>query len=325
MFYIYEWFNVDTNEVFYVGKGVYNRYKVKKRNKKFNEYLENNNCDVRIIERYENELMCFKREEELIEEYKNKGQCQCNLIFGGNGGVKNYWTKELKEKMSKENPMKSKEQRKRMSINNPMKNPEIAKKVGLTQRKRYSINNKTFIGLTEIAEYYNITYSLAHYWAKRGATNLGEKIEIIENKKPIYDVKKDKCYILFRNKKFNSIRELSEKENIPYKTIENWLKKGFSSKGEYIRYSNDEKEYVYIKPNKTHTNKPIIVNGKFYNSILDASKELNISWLTLKSYLEKKGNRNLKKYKNLICEYANQHPSHTNSDKSSVEGSTTNE
>lgn len=31
MFYIYEWFNVDTNEVFYVGKGVYNRYKVKKK------------------------------------------------------------------------------------------------------------------------------------------------------------------------------------------------------------------------------------------------------------------------------------------------------
>lgn len=33
MFYIYEWYNTDTNEVFYVGKGVYNRYKVKRRNK----------------------------------------------------------------------------------------------------------------------------------------------------------------------------------------------------------------------------------------------------------------------------------------------------
>ena len=34
----------------------------------------------------------------------------------------------MKQKMSKENPMKSKKQRQRMSINNPMKNPEIAQK-----------------------------------------------------------------------------------------------------------------------------------------------------------------------------------------------------
>ena len=92
--------------------------------------------------------------------------------------------------------------------------------------------------------------------------------------------------------------KISEKENITYRTIENWLKKGFSSKGEYIRYSNDKKEYIYVKPNKTHNNRQIIVNGKFYNSILDASKELNISWTTLKSYLEKKPNNNSIKYKN---------------------------
>lgn len=26
-FYVYEWYNIDTNEVFYVGKGCGNRYK----------------------------------------------------------------------------------------------------------------------------------------------------------------------------------------------------------------------------------------------------------------------------------------------------------
>ena len=32
-FYVYEWFNIDTNEVFYVGKGRGKRYKeVKRRN-----------------------------------------------------------------------------------------------------------------------------------------------------------------------------------------------------------------------------------------------------------------------------------------------------
>ena len=325
MFYIYEWFNVDTKEVFYVGKGVYNRYKVKRRNKKFNEYLQKNKCDVRIIEQYENELLCFKREEELIENYKKIGQCQCNLIFGGNGGVKTYWTKEMKEKMSRENPMKSKEQRQRMSINNPMKNPEIAKKVGEKHNKPFYIGIKKFNNLREASDYYKVASTTISCWIKVGKNSKGETCYHVKSEnKPIIS-NKEKCYILFRNKKFNSIRELSEKENIPYKTVENWLKKGFSSKGEYIRYSNDKKEYIYIKPNKTHSNRQIIVNGKFYNSILDASKELNINWGTLKSYLENKRNNNLIKYKNLICEYVNQQPSHMNSDKSSVEGSTTNE
>ena len=36
MFYVYEWFIVETNFVFYVGKGCRNRYKVRKHNKLFN-------------------------------------------------------------------------------------------------------------------------------------------------------------------------------------------------------------------------------------------------------------------------------------------------
>ena len=29
MYYVYEWYNVDTGEILYVGKGTGNRYKVK--------------------------------------------------------------------------------------------------------------------------------------------------------------------------------------------------------------------------------------------------------------------------------------------------------
>ena len=324
MFYIYEWFNIKTNEVFYVGKGVYNRYKVKKRNKFFNEYIKNNECNVRIIEYYEDELMCFKREEELIEQYKKIGQCQCNCVFGGCGGVKTYWTKEMKEKMSRENPMKSEKQRQRMSKYNPMKNSEISMKVGKKHWKPFYIGNTRFNNLQEASKYYNKDKTTISYWLKKGISSSGEKCYHIINEelKPII-LNKEKCYILFRNKKFNSIRELSEKEHIPYKTIENWLKKGFSSKGEYIRYSNDKKNYIYIKPNKTHTNKVIKINGKIYNSILEASKKLKISCVTLRKILNNKGKTY--KYKNLNCEYVNQQPSYMNTDKSNIEGSTTNE
>ena len=306
MFYIYEWFNKKTGEVFYVGKGTYNRYKVKKRNKFFNEYIKNNECDVRIIERYENELMCFKREEELINQYKKLGQCQCNCVFGGCGGVKAYWTKEMKTKMSKENPMKSKEQRQRMSIDNPMKNPKVAKKVGESHSKPFYVGNNKFKNLKEASDYYNMTQTTISGWIKRGKNPNGDICyHIKEEKKPIM-IEKEPCYILFRNKKFDSIRELSEKENIPYKTIENWLKKGFSSKGEYIRYSNDKKEYTYVKPNKTHRNKPIKVNNIIFNSINDAAKHYNVSYQTMKNLL--KGKKTYK-CKHLKCEYVNQQPS----------------
>ena len=325
MFYIYEWYNTDTNEVFYVGKGVYNRYKVKRRNKKFNEYISNNNCDVRIIKYYDDELMCFKKEEELISYYKSIGQCQCNCVFGGCGGARDNWTKELREKMSKENPMKSKTQKERMSIYNPMKNPEIAKKVGEKHSKPFYIGNIKFNNLKEASNYYKVSENTIGYWLKKGKNRNGDICKYVKiQDKPII-VNAEKCYIIFRDKHFKTIRELSENENIPYKTIENWLKKGFSSKGEYIRYSNDKKEYTYIKPNKVHNNIMITVNGVKYNSIQEASKKTKISCTTLRKRLRKSVNMSITKYKQLICEYVNQQPSHENSDKSIVEGSTTNE
>lgn len=306
MFYIYEWFNIDTNEVFYVGKGCYNRYKVKKRNSMFNEYIKNNNCDVRIVERYDDELMCFKREEELISYYQSLGQCKCNCRFGGCGGVKEYWTEEMKNKMSRENPMKAAEQRERMSRFNPMKDAQVAKRVGEKHRKPFYIGDNYFATQKDAAQFYSVAQATIYDWLKKGKNPHGEKCYFVNKSiKPI-KVFKDKCYIIFKGKKYKSMRELAEKENISSYTVSNWLKRGFSSRGEYIRYSNDNREYVYNPPNKSHNCKPIIVNGVIYNSISEASKILKICNNTLVSLL--KGN-NTYKYKNLTCRYVNQQPS----------------
>ena len=49
-FYVYEWYNVDTDEVFYVGKGCGKRYKeISRRNELFKEYYEKFNVDVRLL------------------------------------------------------------------------------------------------------------------------------------------------------------------------------------------------------------------------------------------------------------------------------------
>ena len=83
-FYVYEWFNTKTGEVFYVGKGHNKRYlEIKNRNKLFLEYIQNNPVDVRKI--YENltEEDAFKIEEEITEKYRKINQCQCCLAKGG--------------------------------------------------------------------------------------------------------------------------------------------------------------------------------------------------------------------------------------------------
>ena len=70
MFYVYEWYNVNTDEVFYVGKGIGNRYKqVSKRNQLFKEYYENNECSVRIIKNFELEKDAFSYENKSILEF----------------------------------------------------------------------------------------------------------------------------------------------------------------------------------------------------------------------------------------------------------------
>lgn len=48
-FYIYEWYRIDTGEIFYVGKGKGTRYTQKKnRSKMFRDYINKYNCYRRI-------------------------------------------------------------------------------------------------------------------------------------------------------------------------------------------------------------------------------------------------------------------------------------
>lgn len=94
-FYVYEWFNVDSGEVFYVGKGTKGRWKDKKsRNQYFKNYYNKHNCDVRKVKQNLTEEEAFSLEVEMIEEYKNKGECKCNLTIGGEGATFEEYSEE---------------------------------------------------------------------------------------------------------------------------------------------------------------------------------------------------------------------------------------
>ena len=143
MFYVYEWYNVNTEEIFYVGKGCGNRYKqVSKRNQLFKTYYENNECAVRIIKNFELEQDAFDYEKQRIGELKNINQCSCNIDEGGNGGVNFVWTPEMREYKSVYNPMKSEEQRGRMHQNNPMFNPRVVEQVVSKNPKSFATMEK---------------------------------------------------------------------------------------------------------------------------------------------------------------------------------------
>ena len=62
MFYVYEWYIVDTNEVFYVGKGTRNRYRVRKHNRYFDDFIRRYECDSRIVKEFESEQDAFEFE-----------------------------------------------------------------------------------------------------------------------------------------------------------------------------------------------------------------------------------------------------------------------
>lgn len=261
-FYVYEWFNKDNQEVFYVGKGCKNRKsQIRKRNKLFQDYYNTHNCDNRIIKYFDNEQEAFLFENKRIIELKQKNQCCCNLDDGGKGGVNFVWTNELRLYKSKFNPMKNKKQKERMSKNNPMKRPEIVEKVMAKKKKKVVLGNKVYSSLKELANNFNINDTTIQYWIKRG---YGRNFEI--------------CY-----------------------------------------YYGEEPKPFKIKTHDT-SSKPVIIDGIYFKNVRTGAKYIGVWSESLIRAI--KNNRLCKGHK---CEYANQQPSHTNTDKSSVEGSTTNE
>lgn len=102
-YYVYEWYIIDTNEVFYVGKGKNFRYRdIKNRNKFFKDMYSSHNCKVRKV--YENltEEEAFEKEIELIKYYKTNTNFRLTNQTDGGDGVSGWKpSQEFREKQSK--------------------------------------------------------------------------------------------------------------------------------------------------------------------------------------------------------------------------------
>lgn len=173
-FYVYEWFNIETNEVFYVGKGCGKRaYETHRRNKKFLNYIENNRVNVRIIKDNLSEEDAFKLEKITIEKYKEQQMCSANITSGGYGGCNFVWTNEMREYKSKYNPMKDEKQRERMQKNNPMADKEIAAKQHECLKRAVVINGIEYPSVIEAASSLGVVGPTITRWCQQGYNTKG--------------------------------------------------------------------------------------------------------------------------------------------------------
>lgn len=257
MFYVYEWYIKDTGEIFYVGKGCGKRYKVAyQRNQLFTNTIQQYDCESRIIKYFNNEKDAFQYEDERINQLKKQGLCKCNIHSGGAGGSSEYWTDQLRQEYSINNPMKDPEQRKRMAEQNPMKNKQTVQKVVEKKSKKIIINNIQYPSIKAVKEHYNVSYDVVIKWCKNGITSFGEQCRYADptqatiNKKQNHNVKP----IIVDGVRYNSCKEASEK-----------LKIGKSTLYSYLRGEVKNPKYICVYDNQQPS------QGNFNNSTLEGS------------------------------------------------------
>lgn len=100
MFYVYEHIRLDTNQVFYVGKGKNNRLKSKyDRNKYWHNIVNKVGFKaVKIFEHKDEELILLV-EIERIDQLKRLGTKLCNMTNGGEGTSGRVLSEESKRKI----------------------------------------------------------------------------------------------------------------------------------------------------------------------------------------------------------------------------------
>lgn len=318
MYYVYEWYIVETNEIIYVGKGTGRRYKVRKHNKFFNDMIIRYNCSSRIVREFEREKDAFEYEFDRILELKKIGQCVCNIYDGGFGGTSSWWTEDDRKKYSEKNVMKSEIQRKRMKEYNPMKNREIAEKTNAKKRKAVIIDDYEYKSIKEVCNNYCVSSSTVIEWCRKGKTANGEscRFKNLDCETYVYKNTGQKRSVTYNGVHYDSATQMARSLGIAQTTASRWCRNGVDPYGKPCCYDDDNRKTIVSMGSKSI---PVIVNNKWYPSKESARKDLNISAYTLTQLLD--GKLKDEKY---ICRYGNQQPSRGNTDISTSEGSTTN-
>lgn len=241
MFYVYEWYREDTQEVFYVGKGSKKRYLYKKHNRLFQNFIRTYPCRSRIVKYFENEEDAFIFEAEHISFLKTKNQAVCNIQRGGFGGSSSDWNEEKRVKYSEKNIMKRQEQRQRMIQNNPMKNKDVAIRVGLLHRRPIEINGEIYSSAGEASIVLNVHIDAIRYWCSVGGNRNGWVCRYLdEEQKQLQPRRYSNKAVIINGIKYNSVKEGAKAIDTAPETLIRAIKKNRKCKGYECRYDNQQ-------------------------------------------------------------------------------------
>lgn len=246
-YYVYEWYNAETNEVFYVGKGCRGRSgQVTRRNDKFKEYYNHHLCAVRKIAYFDDEDEALAYEHKTILAYKAQGQAIANLDDGGKGGCNFVWTEELRQYKSEHNPMKEEEQRQRMREQNPMFSAEIAEKVSNKISRAIIIDNQEYKNAREVSLVYQVSDSTIRNWCDAGHSPSGLKCNYKDEHNK--STRKRETYkssrwtgIYVDDVYYETLKDAANANNFVYSTFIQNLKRGnMNFKGHTCKYANQQ-------------------------------------------------------------------------------------
>lgn len=294
-FYVYAWYYVDTGNIFYIGKGSGNRYKITKReNNRFNEILSNHECESRILIDNLTDDEALEYECIAIDIAKEKGYQLVNKFKGGKqppnckgritsdetkekmrNSMKAFYDKhpERKEKASKEfkeflKTEKGKEFRRK---SNEAKNNDEFRKLQSIRCKKANTTPEYLARQSQIVKkmWESEEYANAH----RGANN--HRSQAVNQ----YDLNGN--FIA----RYDTLTEASQKTGADISKICAVCKGRRKTTGGYVwEYVNDKRQtcsrenYVYNPDNYKKTSKPVLqydLNGNLlteYCSINAASR-----------------------------------------------------
>lgn len=197
IFYVYEYYTVEENNVFYIGAGSKTRlFEQKRRNKIFQRYTSLNITSSRIYKKNLSKEEAIKIETERILELKKIGQAEANLRTKGAIPTMSEETK-IKQSHSAENIIFTEKHRKNLSLSAGTNDPKVRAKISKSLKGRNYKNEHWKVTLIngseikfknriEIAEYFGVSRSLVNNW-KYGTISVRwkkiiQKVEIMKGK-----------------------------------------------------------------------------------------------------------------------------------------------
>jgi hypothetical protein len=211
MFYVYEHIRLDTNAIFYVGKGCGARVRSKdRRNKHWHSIVKKSGYFGQILVKNRDEELIFLAEQERIDQLKRLGFKLANKTDGGGGGIKGYRhtqesckkiSEKLKGKLSgskhprfglygSNNPMFGRKQsasaKHGMSVNSCMKRPDVVAKISGERSllaKSVEYKGKIYKTMNSLAAYLGISHQALRSRIFRGQSKkYGYKVIGLTNK-----------------------------------------------------------------------------------------------------------------------------------------------